>query len=175
MRLLRLWRRTSRQAALPWYLEPDHQSIQAIQSSVAPCLPLLLGSQCKPPFTHAWSGPFLFGLYMCKHFWPSPVVTPNELVLPFFMPLARPKLERKLHYESWSNKGGKRHRLRYSACPTSPQHGLLRLGNQLVGANLQATSLVWQGTVPCASACYKVAGDSSASDRTLSSYSMAPR
>ena len=58
MRLLRPWRRASRRAALPWYLEPDHQSIRAIQSSVALCLPLLLVSQCKPPLTSVWSGPY---------------------------------------------------------------------------------------------------------------------
>ena len=59
MLLLRLWRRASRRAALPWYLEPDHQSIQAIQSSVALCLPLLLVSQCKPSLTYVWSGPYM--------------------------------------------------------------------------------------------------------------------
>ena len=54
----------------------------------------------------------------------------TECDLPYFMPLARPKLERRLLYENWSSKVGKRYRLRYSACPTCPQHGSLRLGNQ---------------------------------------------
>ena len=157
---------------------------RAIQSSVALCLPLLLESQCKPPLTSVWSGPYMgftcvstFGLALLspRLNWvqaaqssghgnpipgPSPLQEESELrgslaglapplnreyfqcfqrllghaqsrrcqvntsfkpvhcratacVLPYFMPLARPKLERKLLYESWSNKGGKRYRLRY--------------------------------------------------------------
>ena len=149
------------------------------ESSVALCLPLLLGSQCKPPLTYAWSGPYTgftcvstFGLALLSPRMnlvqaaqssghrspiqgPSPLQEESELrgslaglapplnreyfqrfqcllghaqsrrcqvnisskpvhcratvcVLPYFMPLARPKLERKLRYESWSNKGGKR-------------------------------------------------------------------
>ena len=146
-----------------------------------------------------WS---LYGLYMCKHFWPSPVTSPDELGpggtikwprqshpnaltpegrertrgspaglalpsnreycqcsqclqghaqsrhcqvntssrpvrcratvcdLPYFMPLARPKLERRMLYENWSSRVGKRYRSLYSACPICPQHGSLRLGNQ---------------------------------------------
>ena len=139
------------------------------------------------------------GLYMRKHFWPSPVTSPDELGpggtikwprqshpkaplkgeselrgspaglvlpskgilsvlpmltgpctvaslvntsskpvrcratecdLPCFMPLARPKLERRMLYKNWSSRVGKRCRLRYSACPICPQHGSLRLGNQ---------------------------------------------
>ena len=182
--MLRPWRRASRRAALPWYLEPDHQSIQAIQSSVALCLPLLLVSQCKLPLTYVWSGPYMgfscvstFGLAQLPPRvnlvqaalssgqgnpipGPSPLQEESErrgslaglepplnreyfqcfqcllghvqsrrcqvnislkparcraaeCVLPYFMPLAKPKLERKLLYESWSNRGGKRYRLRY--------------------------------------------------------------
>ena len=54
----------------------------------------------------------------------------TECDLPYFMPLARPKLERRMLYENWSSRVGKRYRSLYSACPICPQHGSLRLGNQ---------------------------------------------
>ena len=54
----------------------------------------------------------------------------TECDLPYFMPLATPKLGRRLPYENWSCRVGKRCRSLYSACLICPQHGSLRLGNQ---------------------------------------------